>query len=143
MHANIYMYVLCCVLFEAFDLPHWFRVFFAYRSCCKNFCGFQALKAQTHREENVHDKIRATTLHVQCVVRDHGRRRPDNMCYLILIILSKKKACDYYRHLILIDLSKKRRNVIVIVIRLRRGGYDPPGCQRTGDQVVRSGIAKS
>ena len=40
---------LCCLvlstiflLFEAFDLPQWFHVFFASRSCSKHFCRFQA-----------------------------------------------------------------------------------------------------
>ena len=49
------------------------------------------------------------------MIRKGTGRQPDDMCYLILIILSKNKACDCYCHLILIDLSKNRM-VIVIVI---------------------------
>ena len=36
------------------------------------------------------------------------RSQLDNVCYLMLILLSKKKACDYYCDLVLIDLSKKK-----------------------------------
>ena len=50
-------------------------MFFASRRCSKHFCRFQALTAQTDREENVNNKIRATTRHVQCVVHDQEGHR--------------------------------------------------------------------
>ena len=77
-------------------------MFFASRRCFQHSCRFQALTAQTDREENVNNKIRATTTHVKCVVHDQEghRSQPDNICHLIVIILSKHKACDCYCHLI-------------------------------------------
>ena len=42
------------------------------------------------------------------MIRKGNGTQPDNICRLILIILSKIKACDCYCHLILIDLPKNR-----------------------------------
>ena len=44
--------------------------FFASRCCFKHFRKFQALPAETDREENVNNKNGATTTHLQCVVHD-------------------------------------------------------------------------
>ena len=41
-------------------------------------------------------------------------RQPDNICCLILTILSKNKACDCYVDLILIDLSKKKIAIVIV-----------------------------
>ena len=48
----------------------------------------------------------STAISVHTEMQCNGRQ-PENMCYLILIILSKNEACDCYCHLIPIDLSKK------------------------------------
>ena len=72
------------------------------------FCRFQVLAAQTDREENVKNKTRATTTHVQCVVHDQEGHRMATGQYLLsnsnypLI----KNACDCYCQLIPIDLPK-------------------------------------
>ena len=88
---------------------------FAYRSCCKHFCRFQALTAHTDREEHVNNKIWATTTHVHCVVHDQEWQRKATGQYLLSNskYRLKNKACDCHCHLVLIDLSK---NAIVIII---------------------------
>ena len=82
---------------------------FSSRSCFKQFCRFQALAAQTDREENVNNKIWATTMHVQCVAHNQEGQRKATGQYLLsnCNYPLKNKACDCYCHLILIDLSKK------------------------------------
>ena len=47
------------------------------------FADSQALTAQTDREENVNDKIWATTTHVQCVVHDQEGQRKATGQYLL------------------------------------------------------------
>ena len=44
------------------------------------------------------------------MIRKGTRSQPDNICHLLLSILSKNKACDCNCHLILIDLPKKNCN---------------------------------
>ena len=51
------------------------------------------------------------------MIRKGNGRQPDNICYLILTISSKNKACDCYCHLILSDLPKKNRNSYCYLIR--------------------------
>ena len=49
------------------------------------------------------------------MIRKGNGRQPDNICYLCLIILSKKKACDCYGHLVVIDLSKKEKIIVFVI----------------------------
>ena len=56
--------------------------FFASRYCFKHFCRFQALTSQRDREENINNKIRATTTHVHCVVHDQEGQRKATGQYL-------------------------------------------------------------
>ena len=66
------------------------------------FIDHNTVTAQTSRRENVKNKNQTTTTRVQSVVCKQGDngRQPVNICYLILITLSKKKkACDCYCHL--------------------------------------------
>ena len=67
----------------------------ASRSCFKHFCRFQALTAQTDREEHVNNK------HVQCVVHDQEGQRKATGQYL----LSKTKLSCQKKGLWLLLLS--------------------------------------
>ena len=91
------MYVPRCVLVEAFDLPQWFHVFLLLVAVSSTFADFKP-----------------SMCNVWYMIRKGNGRQPDNICYLILIILSKNKACDCYCHLILIDLSKKKTVTVTV-----------------------------
>ena len=58
-------------------------MFCACRGCFKHTCIFQALPAQTDREENVNNKVRAATTHVQFVVHCQEGHRKATDQYLL------------------------------------------------------------
>ena len=117
IYKYIYIYIYICkctcarihthVRSKPLTFHNGFMFYASSRACFKHFCRFQALTAQTDKKEHVNNKIQATTTHVHCVVHDQeGHRKAiGQYFYLILIILSKNKACDCYCHPILIDLS--------------------------------------
>ena len=77
------MYVPCCVLFEAFDLPQWFHVVLLLVAVSSTFADFKPLQLRPTGEEHVNNKILATTMHVQCVVRNQeGQRKATGQCLL-------------------------------------------------------------
>ena len=83
------------------------------------FADFKQKQARTDREENVNNKIRATTTRVTMCGTISGKAPEANRTIPVIqfkLSPQKNKACDCYCHQVLIDLSKKKRNVIDIVI---------------------------
>ena len=75
------------------------------------------------------------------MIRKGTGRQPDNICFLILNILSKNKACDCHCHLIGLSKNKTFNCYCYLIricppqkkclLRLRRGGY----CTRGSDET--------
>ena len=110
----MYIYINLCVLFEAFDIPQWIHVFLLLVPS-STFADFQVLTAQTDREENVNNKIRATT-HVLCMVHDQeGQRKATGQYLLSNSNFPLKKIKPVTVIVIQFQPTRKKNRIVVII----------------------------